>query len=50
MISSYKVEATAMEIAISILIVGFLLGYGVRASISHHRHALARRGRLVAGL
>jgi hypothetical protein len=29
--------------AVSLLLVGFLLGYGVRASISHHRRAEARR-------
>jgi hypothetical protein len=29
----------------SILTVGFMLGYGVRASISHHRREEARRRR-----
>jgi hypothetical protein len=32
---------------ISILTVGFVLGYAVRASISHHHRAEARRKRLL---
>jgi hypothetical protein len=31
------------------MVVGFVAGYAVRAAISHHRHALARRSRLIGG-
>jgi hypothetical protein len=29
------------------MVVGFVAGYAVRAAISHHRHATARRSRLI---
>jgi hypothetical protein len=31
----------------SILMIGFMLGYGVRASLSHRRRAEARRRRVL---
>ena len=31
------------------MVVGFVAGYAVRAAISHHRHAMARRSRLIGG-
>jgi hypothetical protein len=31
------------------LIVGFASGYGIRAGISHHRHAAAKRNRMLIG-
>jgi hypothetical protein len=35
-----------LGMVLSLLIVGFLLGYGVRAGISRRRRAVARRHRL----
>jgi hypothetical protein len=29
------------------MVVGFVAGYAVRAAISHHRHVMARRNRLI---
>ena len=29
------------------MVVGFVAGYAVRAAISHHRHVMARRGRVI---
>jgi hypothetical protein len=29
------------------MVVGFVAGYAVRAAISHHRHVMARRSRLI---
>jgi uncharacterized membrane protein (Fun14 family) len=29
------------------MMVGFVAGYAVRAAISHHRHVMARRGRVI---
>ena len=31
------------------MVVGFVAGYAVRAAISHHRHVMARRGRVIGG-
>jgi len=29
------------------MMVGFVAGYAVRAAISHHRHVMAKRGRVI---
>ena len=31
------------------MVVSFIAGYAVRAAISHHRHVMARRSRLIGG-
>ena len=31
------------------MVVGFVAGYAIRAAISHHRHIMARRSRVIGG-